>query len=145
MDANLCLDVTAGGCFTHKAMTEQVEFLEHFMHKQSSFVIRTKSLKKKVTSSVEESSLVKSKPIPSLDSTREPSPEPRTPKERLIHPSEFPIKFEDYGNTVKISRNKKHTKEVSPKVEPSKEWLMEVKRSSKAIRILSPFMTMLVR
>ena len=29
----------------------------------------------------------------------------------------------------------------SPKVEPSKKWLMEVKRSSKAIRILSPYTT----
>ena len=37
---------------------------------------------------VEESSLVESKPIPSLDSTHEPSPEPQTPKERLIHPSD---------------------------------------------------------
>jgi hypothetical protein len=36
----------------------------------------------------------------------------------------------------------KHIKEVSPKVEPSKEWLMEVKRSSKAIHILSPSTTM---
>ena len=84
-------------------------------------------------SSIEESSLVESKPIPSLDSTHEPSPEPRTLKERVLHPSEFPIKFEDYGNTSKISKQEKRTKEVSPKVEPSKELLMEVKCSSKAI------------
>ena len=48
-------------------------------------------------SSVEESSLVESKPLAPLDLTHEPSPEPQTPMERLIHPSEFPIKFEDYG------------------------------------------------
>ena len=48
-------------------------------------------------SSVEESSLVESKPIPSLDSTHEPSPEPQTPKERVLYPLEFFIKFEDYG------------------------------------------------
>jgi hypothetical protein len=36
---------------------------------------------------------------------------------------------------------KKHTKEVSPRVELSKEWLMEVKHSSKAIQILSPSTT----
>jgi hypothetical protein len=84
-------------------------------------------------SSVEESSLVESKHVPSLDSTREPSPEPRTTKKRLIHPSEFPIEFEEYGNTSKHLQHEKHTKEVSPKIEPSKEWLMEVKHSSKAI------------
>ena len=99
MGANLCLDVTAGGSFTHKTMMEQVEFLEHFIDKHSSSIIRAKSFQAKVTLSVEESSPVKSKPIPSLDSTREPSPKPRTSKERLIHPSEFPIEFEDYGNT----------------------------------------------
>jgi hypothetical protein len=83
--------------------------------------------------SVKESSPVESKPIPSLDSTHEPSPKPRTLKERLIHPSEFPVKFKDYGNTSKISQHEKRTKEVSSKVEPSKEWLMEVKHSFKAI------------
>ena len=136
MDANLCLDVTVGGCFTHKTMMEQVEFLEHFIDKHSSSVIRTKSLQEKVTSSVEESSPVESKPIPPLDSTRQPSPEPRTQKERLIHPLEFSIEFEDYANTLKLSRHEKLTL-PSPKVEPSKEWLMEVRRSSQAIRILT--------
>ena len=50
-------------------------------------------------SSFEEPSSAESKPISSipLDSTHEPSPEPQTPKERVIHPSEFPIKFEDYS------------------------------------------------
>ena len=115
MDANLCLDVTAGGHFTHKTMTEQVEFLEHFIHKHSSSIIRTKSLQAKVTSSVEESSSVKSKHIPSLDLTHEPSPKPRTPKERVFHPSEYPIEFGDYGNTSKILLCEKHTKKVSPK------------------------------
>jgi hypothetical protein len=74
-------------------------------------------------SSVEESSSVESKPVASLDLTHEPSPEPRTPKERLIHPSEFPIKFEDYGNTSRHFGHEKLTlpsKEASPKVEPSK-------------------------
>jgi hypothetical protein len=33
------------------------------------------------------------------------------------------------------------SKEVSPNVEPSKEWLIEIKRSSKAIQILSPSLT----
>jgi hypothetical protein len=84
-------------------------------------------------SSVEESLPVETKHIPFLGSTREPLPEPRTPKETLLHPSEFPIKFEDYGNTSKLSWYEKLTNEVSPRVEPPKEWLMEVKRSSKAI------------
>jgi hypothetical protein len=95
-------------------------------------------------SSVEEFSSVESKPIASLDSTHEPSPEPRTSKERVIHPSEFPIKFEDYGNALKLFWHKKHTNPpiASLKVEPSKEWLMEVKHSSEAIWILSPSTTM---
>ena len=92
-------------------------------------------------SSVEESSPVESKPLASFDSIHEPSLEPQTPKERLIHPLEFPIKFEDYGNTAKLLWHEKHTKEVSPKAEPSKEWLMEVKCSSEAIQILSPSTT----
>ena len=93
-------------------------------------------------SSVEESSLVESKLVPLLGLTYEPPPEPRTPKEQVIHPLEFPIKFVDYGNTSKLSWHEKHTKEVSPRVEPSKEWLMEVKCSSEAIQILSPSMAM---
>ena len=95
--------------------------------------------------SVEESSLVESKHVPSLDSTNEPSPEPRTPKERVIYPSEFPIKFRDFGNTSKYFGHVKLTcpsEEVTPKIEPSKEWLLEVKHSSKAIWILSPSTTM---
>ena len=92
-------------------------------------------------SGFEDPSLAKSKTITFLD-FGEPSPEPQTAKERVIHPSEFPIKFEGYGYTSKISRHEKRTKDVSPKVEPSKEWLMEVKRSSKAIQILSPSTTM---
>ena len=82
--------------------------------------------------SVAESSLVESKPIPSIGLTHEPSPEPRTPKERVIHPSEFHIEFKDYGNTSKLFWHNPH-EEVSPKIDPSKEWLMEVKRSSEAI------------
>jgi hypothetical protein len=67
-----------------------------------------------------------------------------TPKERVIYPLEFPIEFRDYGNTSKLFRHEKLAQppeEASPKV-PSKEWIMEVKRSSEAIRILSPSMTM---
>jgi hypothetical protein len=86
LGANLCLDVTAGSRFYTKTMTEQVEFLEHFIDEHSSSIIRTKSLQAKVTSSVEESSPVESKPLASLDSTYEPSPKPRTPKERVMHP-----------------------------------------------------------
>jgi len=138
MEADQCLDMTTGGCFTHKPMMEQVEFLENFIDRHTSSIIRTKPLQAKVMSSVEESSSVETKHIPSLGSTLEPSPEPRTSKERIIHPSEFPIKFEDPGNTSKLSWHKKHSKEVSPRAEPSKEWLMKVKRSSEAIQILSP-------
>ena len=70
----------------------------------------------------------------------------------MPHPSEFPIEFKDYENTSNHFWHKKPTTPLShpsnlpekafPKVEPSKEWLMEVKRSSKAIQILSPSTTM---
>jgi hypothetical protein len=110
IDADLCLDVTTGGWFTHKTMMEQVEFLEHFIAKHTSSVTRTKPLQAKVMSSVEESSFVESKPIPSLGLTYEPSLESRAPKKTMLHPSEFSIKFEDYGNTSKISQHEKRTK-----------------------------------
>ena len=87
-------------------------------------------------SSIEEASSVESRPIPSLDLTNEPSPKTRTPKERVIFPLEFPIEFGDFSNTSKYFVHKKLTRpseEVSPKIEPSKEWLLEVKRSSEAI------------
>ena len=61
--------------------------------------------------------------------------------ETMLHPSKFTIKFEDYGNTSKLSWHEEHTKEVPPRVKPSKEYLMEVKHSSEAIQILSPSMT----
>jgi hypothetical protein len=83
--------------------------------------------------------------LPSLDSTVEPSPEPKTPKEGVIHPSKFQIEFEDYGRTSNPPWHGENTflsKEVSPNVEPSKKWLMEVKHSCEAIQILSPSMTM---
>ena len=127
--------MTAGGRFTHEPMTEQVKFLENFIDSYTSFVIRTKPLHAKVMLSVEESSLVESKHEASLDSTHEPSPEPRTLKETMLHPSEFPIKFEDYGNISNYFGHQKHihpSKEASPKV-LSKEWLIEVKCSSEAI------------
>jgi hypothetical protein len=51
IDADLCLDMIAGGRFTHKTMMEQVEFLEHFITIQTSSVIRTEPLQPKVMSS----------------------------------------------------------------------------------------------
>ena len=123
INADLCLDMIARGCFTHKPMTEQVKFLEHLIAKHASSIITTKPLQARVVSSVEESSLVESKHVPSLDSTNEPSPKPRTPKERVIYPSEFPIKFGDFSNTSKYFGHEKlscPSKEVSPKIEPSK-------------------------
>ena len=96
-------------------------------------------------SSVEEASSVESRPVPSLDLTNEPSPEPRTLKERVIYPLEFAIEFGDFGNISKYFGHEKlarPSKEVSPKIEPSKKRLLEVKHSFEAIQILSPSMTM---
>jgi hypothetical protein len=85
--------MTTRGRFTYKTMMEQVTFLKHFIDKHTSSII--KPLQAKVTSSVEESSSVESKPLAFLDLTLESSPEPRTLKERVIHPLEV------YGNTLK--------------------------------------------
>jgi hypothetical protein len=72
-------------------MTEQVKFYEHFFDKHISSVIKTKPLQEEVMSSFEEPLSAKSKPVSliPLDSTYEPSPEPRALKERIIHPLEF--------------------------------------------------------
>ena len=134
--------MTIRGSFTHKTTTEQKKILAHILEKHASSIVEPKPLQKKGMSSFEGPSLVRSKSIPSLGLTYEPSPKPRTPKERVIHPLEFAIEFEDYGNTSKYSWHEKHTKEVSPRAKPSKEWLMEVKRSSEAIQILSPSTSM---
>ena len=108
---------------------EQVKFLENFLESYTSPVMRNRTLQAKVMSSVEESSLVESKTVASLDSIYKASPEPWTPTETLINPSEFPIEFEDYGNTSKHFWHNPQD-EVSFKVELLKEWLMEVKHSS---------------
>jgi hypothetical protein len=76
IDVDLCLDMTARDRFTHKPMMEQIEFLERFIAKHTSSIIRTKLLQAKVMSSVEESSSVETKHISFLGSTREPPPEP---------------------------------------------------------------------
>jgi hypothetical protein len=42
--ANLCLDVTAEGRFTHKPMTKQVKYLKKFLESYTSPIMRTKTL-----------------------------------------------------------------------------------------------------
>ena len=103
IEAALYLDMTIGGSFTHKTTMEQKKVLVHILEKHASSIVEPKPLQKKGMSSFEEPSSAESKLVPSLDSTVEPSPEPRTSKKRVIHPSEFAIKFEDYGNTLKYS------------------------------------------
>jgi hypothetical protein len=71
-EADLCLDMTTRGRFTYKTMMEQVTFLKHFIDKHTSSII--KPFQEKVTSSVEESSSVESKPLAFLDLTLESSP-----------------------------------------------------------------------
>jgi hypothetical protein len=44
IDADICLDMTAKDRFTYKTMMEQVEFLERFIAKHTSSIIRTKLL-----------------------------------------------------------------------------------------------------
>jgi hypothetical protein len=81
-------------------MTEQRKILDHILEKHTSPVVKPNPLHKKGMSSFEEPSSAESLPLPSLDSTVEPCPKPRTPKEGMLHPLEFPIKFKDYGKTM---------------------------------------------
>jgi hypothetical protein len=60
----------------------------------------------------------------------------------MLHPSEFAIKFNNYGRTSNLYWHANHTSSEAPLKVSSKEWLMEVKHSSEAIQILSPSMTM---
>jgi hypothetical protein len=46
-----------------------------------------------------------------------------------------------FGVPYQIQGLWQYLKGIFPRMEPSKKWLMEVKRSSKAIQILSPSMT----
>ena len=119
IEAALYLDMTIRGSFTHKTTMKQKKILAYILEKHASSVVEPKPLQKKGMSSSKEPSLVGSKSIPSLGLNYEPSPEPRTPKETMLHPSKFPIKFEDYGNTSKYRGHEKLThppEEVSPKI-----------------------------
>ena len=44
MDADLCLDMTVGGRFTHKNMMEQVKFPENFHNSYTSPIMRNRIL-----------------------------------------------------------------------------------------------------
>ena len=109
IEAALYLDMTSEGSFTHKTMAEQKKILAHILEKHASSIVEPKPFQKKGMSSFEGPSLVRSKSIPSLGLTYEPSPKPRTPKETMLYPSEFPIEFEDYGNTSKYRGHEKFT------------------------------------
>jgi hypothetical protein len=87
---------------------EQVEFLERFIAKHASSILNPRTLQAKVMSSIEESSFVESNHIPSIGLTYEPPPEPRIPKETMLHPLEFPIEFKDFSNTEVITARKTH-------------------------------------
>jgi hypothetical protein len=149
------LDITTGGSFAYKTPMEGKKILDHILEKHTSSIVVPKPLQEKAMSYFEDSSSVESNPIssPSIDSSIKPSPEPRAPdKGVVLYPSDFPIKFDDFGNTSNSSWDKKATtpslshpsnlpKKALLRKEPPKEWLMKVKRSSKAIRIRSPSMT----
>ena len=72
----------------------------------------------------------------SLYSFVEPSPEPRTPKEEVIQPSEFSSRFEDdpLGNIKNTSNHLRHLDKVFRHT-PAIDWSKEAKRASEGIRI----------
>jgi hypothetical protein len=109
IEVAICLDMTTGGSFIHKTTTEQRKILDHILEKHASPVVKPKPLHKKGMSSFEEPSLAEYLPLPSLDSTHEPSSKPETSKEGVIHPSEFSIEFEDYGRALDLPWHKENT------------------------------------
>jgi hypothetical protein len=81
----------------------------------------------------EEPSSAKSNPVPSpsIDSFVRPPPKPQAPKEGVVlYPSDFPIEFDDFGNTSNHYWHKKATtpslysnlpEKALPRKEPAKE------------------------
>jgi hypothetical protein len=110
MTSALDLDIAVGGSVAYKTSLEGKKILDRILEKHTSSIVETKPLLEKAMSCVEESSSAESNPVPSpsIDSSVRPSPEPQAPKEGVVlYPSDFPIEFDDFGNTSIHSWHKK--------------------------------------
>jgi hypothetical protein len=116
----LYLDITARGLFTCETPAEGRKVLDHILE-NTFFVCETETLKAEAETHHEEALATESesKELPYLDSTPKSSPEPQTPKEEEIQPSEFlysfeEVIFEDYGNTSNYFYAKRPLIPVTP-------------------------------
>jgi hypothetical protein len=152
MKSALDLDVASRSLFAHKTPTEGREILDHLLEYSSFPTDHNKPRREESMSSHESLSTAKSElsPFTSQDSSVEPSPEPRTPKEEEIQPLEFSSQFGDdpSRNIRNTSNHLRHEKpmaslciyETLDKVfhhETIADWSKEVKHTSKVIRISS--------
>ena len=156
MESALKLDNTTGGSFAHLTPAEGREILDNFLRNSSFPTDQGEPRRKESTSSHESLSTIESElsSFTSQYSSVEPSPEPQTPKEEEIQPSEFSSRFKDdpSGNTQNTSNYFRHNKPTESLClyktidgfsghTPAIDWSKEARRTSEAIRISPTSMT----
>ena len=97
METALELDDASGGLFLHTTLEERRDILDSFFDDYFFSTNHSEPRQEESTSSHESLSTPESEPSSSTSqySSVEPSPEPRTPKEEEIRPSEFSSRFKD--------------------------------------------------
>jgi len=97
MESALKLDFAAGGSFAQTTPAEGRGILDSFLENSSFPTNQGEPRRKESASSHESLSTIESElsSFTSHYSSVEPSPEPRTPKEEEIQPSEFSSRFKD--------------------------------------------------
>ena len=152
-ESALQLDITARGSFTHKTTEGGATLLDRILENTPSL----EPLRVEPMLSHEEASSAKAKPTLFI---QEPSPKPEDPEEGL-QPSNLPPfeddLFEDFGNTLNYSCQKKPPVPITP-IDPvdecflrenikeliaimNSEWVEEAELSSKEIQIHTPSST----
>ena len=149
MKSSLKLDIAAGDSFAQTTPAEVRAILDDFLGNSSFPTNQREPRRVESVSSHESLSTIESEhsSFTSQYSSVEPSPEPRTPKEEEIHPSEFSSRFEDDpSENIRNTSNLRHEKsmeslcpyETLDKIfrhTPTMDWSKEAKRASEAIRI----------
>ena len=150
METALELDDACGGWFMHTTLEEGRDILDSFLEDSFFSTDHSESRREESASSHESLSTPESEPSSSTSqySFVESSPEPRTPKEEEIQPSEFSSRFEDdpSGNIKNTSNHLRHeepmksmclyeTLDIISRHTPAIDWSKEAKRASEAIRI----------
>ena len=149
METALELDDASGGWFMHTTPEEGRDILDSFLEDSFFSTDHSEPRREESTSSHESLSTPESEPSSSTSqySFVEPSPEPRTPKDEEIQPSEFSSRFEgDPSGNVRNTSNLRHeepmksmclyeTLDIISRHTPAIDWSKEAKRASEAIRI----------